>query len=354
MSIAVPIAKATLEFDPARLMITEEADLRRGLSAVVHRGEELWLACDEGCRLERLSRTAGPDLHFGVHATFGLHDLLAMPALPSEEADVEGLDVDGGFLWLVGSHSSKRKKPDANDTPAKVAEKLAKPPKRDGNRHVLARIPLDGREPKKIIGEARAGSIATTPTSSALLDAIVQSNDPHLSPFITIPGKDNGFDIEGLAVRGSRVIVGLRGPVLREWACLLQLEIEAGPAGALQLKPLDGAAVYRKHFVKLAGLGLRDLAWLDDDLLMLAGPTMAHDGPIEIWRWKGAAQAAAAQAADVRRVLTLPIGEEADRAEGLTSFEPGPPASVLVVFDSPSDARLVAPSSVRADVFRLP
>jgi hypothetical protein len=155
-------------------------------------------------------------------------------------------------------------------------------------------------------------------------------------------------------VRGSRVIVGLRGPVLREWACLLELQIEAGSGGALGLKPLDGAAVYRKHFVKLGGLGLRDLAWLDDDLLMLAGPTMAHDGPIEVWRWKGAAQAAAAQTADVSRVLSLPFGEGVDRAEGLTVFEAGPPATVLVVFDTPSDTRLVAPSSVRADVFRLP
>ena len=75
----------------------------------------------------------------------------ALPAAP----EVEGLDVDGGFLWLIGSHSSKRKKPDSNDTPAKIAEKLGKPPKRDGNRHVLARIPLDGHEPKKVVAGAK-------------------------------------------------------------------------------------------------------------------------------------------------------------------------------------------------------
>ena len=40
--------------------------------------------------------------------------------------------------------------------------------------------------------------------------------DAHLGPFRKIPSKENGFDVEGIAARGSRLLLGLRGPVLRE------------------------------------------------------------------------------------------------------------------------------------------
>ncbi len=48
-------------------------------------------------------------------------------------------------------------------------------------------------------------------------------DDEHLAPFLAIPGKDNGLDVEGIAVRGDRVLLGLRGPVLRGWALVLEL-----------------------------------------------------------------------------------------------------------------------------------
>src|SRR5262245_24148268 len=120
MAVAVPDSVVTLEFDPAQVTIGTDTDLRQGLSAAVLRDGDLWLACDEGCRIERLSRNG---TGFKGHTVFALKDLLIMPAAETEEADVEGLDVNEGFLWLVGSHSLKRKKPDDNDSPAKVADK---------------------------------------------------------------------------------------------------------------------------------------------------------------------------------------------------------------------------------------
>jgi len=50
--------------------------------------------------------------------------------------------------------------------------------------------------------------------------------DQHLGLFIVIPGKDNGFDIEGLAGAGKRLFIGLRGPVLRGWAVILEVELK--------------------------------------------------------------------------------------------------------------------------------
>lgn len=344
----------TLEFDPGKLQ-AGGADIRKGLSAVVLRSTDLWLACDEGCRLERLSRAGGPEPLFSGHAVFELADLINLPAGAEEEADVEGLDIDDDWLWLVGSHSVKRKKPKDADGPAEAAAKLEKT-ERDGNRHLLARVPIEGNALRRESGARRAGTIATSPKSSALLDAIVGRGDRHLKPFVEIPGKDNGLDIEGLCVRGPRVLVGLRGPVLREWCCILELRVEADADGALRLESVDQGVPYRKHFLKLGGLGVRDLVALGEDLLILAGPTMAHDGPIEVWRWrKGALGGDAGLSHETERLLAVPHGEGEDRAEGMTLFDRGGGSTnILVVFDTPAQARLMDPSSVRADVFPLP
>jgi hypothetical protein len=299
--------------------------------------------------VERL--TADGDAAFAAHRVFPLQDLLALPAAPKEEADIEGLAVDEGWLWLVGSHSVKRKKAKASDAAETVATKLAEL-SRDGNRHLLARIPIRDGALAREDGSRRAAALAATRHSSALLDAIVpedeDGHDPHLAAFVPLPGKDNGLDIEGLAVRGSRAFIGLRGPVLREWCCILEVRLDAD-GDRLSLRPQDGGARYRKHFLKLNGLGIRDLIIAGDDLLILAGPSMAHDGPHEIWRWKGAAGSPSGAPA-AKRLLVLPYREGVDRAEGFTRLDD---ESLLVVFDTPADERLAGTSGVRADVFRL-
>jgi hypothetical protein len=76
---------------------------------------------------------------------------------------------------------------------------------------------------------------------------------------MAIPGKDNGLDTEGLAVNGRRLLLGLRGPLLRGWSALLEIAAEAS-GGQLRLAPLDGSGtLIRKHFLQLDGLGVRDL-----------------------------------------------------------------------------------------------
>lgn len=313
----------------------------------------LFVACDEGCRLERLaldSRRARADRH----ETFALDRLLTLPGKPDAEADIEGMDVDDGWLWLVSSHSVKRRRADGSKPPSAVAKRLAET-RRDGNRHLLARIPLCAGTPEKRRDGRRAGTLGATTTSSELLDAIVDRDDVHLAPFVDIPGKDNGFDIEGLAVRNGHAFVGLRSPVLREWCCVLTLQIHADHRGALHLASGRRSPPYRKHFLRLGGLGVRDLVWLGDDLLILAGPPLAHDGPSELWRWSNvAASTERGEAASVRRLLTIPHGEGCDRAEAMVLLESGVRPSLLVVYDSPSRDRLEGPASVHADVVRLP
>lgn len=353
--ISTNTAVASLQFDRDDLTVGDDKDIRDGLSAIACDGTHLWLACDEGCRLERLTRE-GAGLAFGSHRAFPLADVLDLPApakagKPEDEADVEGMDVDEGWLWLIGSHSVKRKNPKASDAPEEIAAKLQKV-SRDGNRHLLARIPLDEGTIARRAGTRDAAGIGTTAESSDLLDAITAAKDPHLLPFLELPGKDNGLDIEGLAVRGMRAFVGLRGPVLRGWSCILELHLEAA-GDRLQLQPIEKKVRYRKHFQNLDNLGVRDLAFAGDDLLILAGPTQSHDGPHQIWRWKHAARKGSTSS-EVERLLVLPSRDKADKAEGITVLdESGSSPVLLVVYDTPARERLSRNGAVTADVIRL-
>jgi Protein of unknown function (DUF3616) len=187
------------------------------------------------------------------------------------------------------------------------------------------------------------------------------SGDEHLGSFLTIPGKDNGFDIEGLAVAGERFFMGLRGPVLRGWAVILEVAImeDRDQPSTLRLKAIGpNDRLYRKHFLHLGGLGIRDLCVQGADLLILAGPTMDLDGPVTVFRWPGGTDPKGEDVvptSGLERVLDVPYGQGVDHAEGMTLFSPdgGTARSLLVVYDSASESRQVGENTVAADVFPL-
>jgi hypothetical protein len=89
-------------------------------------------------------------------------------------------------------------------------------------------------------GDRRSAQLPGGVDTNALTDAIKCAGqgegDPHLAPFMDIPGKDNGFDIEGLAIAGERVFIGLRGPVLRGWATILEVAFNPDAGSQLELK----------------------------------------------------------------------------------------------------------------------
>lgn len=329
---------------------TDEVDVRQSLSAVARRGETLWLASDETAAIERLEATGKG---YGHHRRFDLHDHLVLEGA-DDEVDIEGLDVDGDALWLVGSHSRRRSKmgaaarddgEDGGRAAAALAEVHHHP-----NRSTLARIPLVERDGSMELDGPGAG------LDAGALHAALEG-DAHLGPFLTIPGKDNGFDVEGLAVLGDRVVLGLRGPVLRGWAVLLELRpgpITGDPPG-FDLEPFADGARCRKHFLDLGGLGVRDLTVVGDDLLVLAGPSMSLAYPTTIHRWRGGAVADGTRVVSADR-LGAPIvgpvpanGQDHDHAEGITALDD----EVLVVFDGPAPARLHGDGAVDADRLRL-
>ena len=128
-------------------------------------------------------------------------------------------------------------------------------------------------------------------------------------------------------------------------------------AGRLRLDAAGGPG-YRSIVLDLDGLGVRDLCRVGDDVLVLAGPTMALDGLFRLYRWSGAVadRQRVVRSTHLTRLAELPSGRGADEGlhhpEGVTPLGDDSGA-VLVVYDSPAPGRLSTAQTVLADVFPL-
>ncbi|AFY69047.1 hypothetical protein Pse7367_0746 [Thalassoporum mexicanum PCC 7367] len=400
MLIASPRSRLLLEFDP---QVQDLTAITNNLSAVTltNKGKYMWLGADEltgdtPCidRLERISEGV-----YGNHQRFDLTELLDIHNA-EEEIDIEGLDYSDRYLWLTGSHSSTRKKPKPEEhKTTKSIDRLGQI-KPNLNRSFIARIPLvDGKlhksvpHPNKSKKTLTAACLQKNDLGNELLTEL--SQDSHLAPYINalvpmqtgasddaggaiesvrLPSKENGLDVEGLAVVGDRLFLGLRGPVLRgEWAIILEIELKETKAGILNLKSIgDGKTKrntkrntkrktkrkYKKHFVALNGLGVRDLCYDQESqsLLILAGATMNIRGGMQLFRLKDVVDLSddsIATQADrgLERIAKLDCAFGTENAEGIEIFDDGDrPKSLLVVYDAPLPERKLAEHKVLADI----
>lgn len=345
------VGTTTLFFQPQSRLGDVDDPLHLDVSAIAIAGRTLFAACDETATIERLVQGEDGDFHHAENIALG--DYFDLPGDRDDEMDIEGLAIDGSDLWITSSHSLKRDKPDlpASDHEEAIAS-LAEI-ETDDNRCFLGRLPLtDAKDGLYVVDPAAVAS--DDETAPACLEILSEgrnklkkllSKDPHLGAAMDMPCKENGFDIEGLAVKHGRVFLGLRGPVLRGWAVILELELKAKKPGRLKPRKLNDAGDrYLKHFLPLDGLGIRDLRFDGDDLLILAGPTMDHDGTGALFRWRhpiGADGHRLHQNDDLERLLDLPYDRGRDQAEGLAWLDTDQGRRLLVVHDSPSPERLV-------------
>ena len=324
--------------------------MQEDLSACVRLGDVLFLACDETAGIERLRLTPSG---WGDHHHYDLAGFVDLPAGPANEIDIEGLEIADGWLWVLGSHALKRRGP-GKATGAEALARMAEV-EDDGNRQFLGRLPLadlgDGPEPVAQDGARRQAHVK--------FDRVARlkhwlAGDPHLGRFLDIPAKENGLDIEGIAVRGDRVWLGLRGPVLRGHAVVLELVFALDAAGNLKPARIDGRRRYRKHLIDTGGAGIRDLALDGDDLLLLTGPTLAGDGATRVLRWRnavGCTESSLHRGDRVAVALDLPYAGTGDNPEGLCQWEN---ETWLVVHDSPHPDRISGQAaSYLADLWRL-
>ncbi|WP_201842612.1 DUF3616 domain-containing protein [Microvirga zambiensis] len=300
------------------------AKLLANLSGLVSTGEFLWTVSDEGRTVECLRQNKDG---YHLHAQFELDDLIeAVPGADhDDELDLESVDIGDGHLWLCGSHCRVRAKPEADD---ELNSALRKRP----SRQLLARIRLKNH------GGDRADAAALPFKGKGSLRQRL-ARDAYLSPFLELPSKENGFDIEGLAVSRDHVHLGLRGPLVDSIAVVVSLDITQD----FQIKST------RTLFVDLGGLGIRELVTERDAILILAGPVSSVRGPFRLYRWKPQHTPTIQRPLEL---LTWP--ESSEKPEGICIMDRGDRRELLVVYDSPNQEGRVNGSSYIADLVTLP
>ena len=147
----------------------------------------------------------------------------------------------------------------------------------------------------------------------------ILANHPVLARFRNIPSKENGIDIEGLALMPSsegekktKLLIGFRGPTLRGPLAVV-LVVEAKDKSAddgthvLKIKLLDTL------YLGLGGRGIRGIGEVSGDhggYLVLAGPVGDAPIPYVLYYWNGkdtVAEIDALNAADnIKRVCNVP------------------------------------------------
>lgn len=178
---------------------------------------------------------------------------------PDSEVDIEGLEVEDDWLWILGSHACTRakltkKEDDIIDLAALTA--LRPVPARA----VLARVPLiDSGQgyalPVARDGDRIAGLIKRTTNGNRL--AVALAGHPLPGRFVGTPAKEGGIDIKGIAVADDRVAVGLRGPILGGYAAIL--EPRSNPSARVVLKN----TLVRSHHIPGDDRTVTEPNWLE-------------------------------------------------------------------------------------------
>ncbi len=354
------------------------------LSGAAFIGEYLYLANDEGKQLLRLKRDTPQ--RYATCEAIDVADLFKLQdgEIDSKEFDLEALatdTLDGRIarLWLIGSHAMGHEEPPGTNLKRAGL-------KRERNRLLFGCVQVDergalvggtGRHLRiKPVGETWTTHFLSAlreapPVASGFLreaSALTQQTIPDaiaqrigwFTPYTLASTKENGLDIEGLAIRrrgddASKVValVGLRGPVIAGFAVIVEIDI--GDYNNRRLRPQSEP---RFHLLNLEGFGVRDLEWRGDDLLIIAGPTMVRQKESELFCWRNAwgvidAHGSVTNVFEVEtldRLGRLPMHDDGG-PEALATITPGG-HDYLLLRDGIKGERIVG-STYRAEVYRL-
>ena len=311
---------------------------QRNISAIATWGEHAFIVSDEatqshGNYLQRFERS-GEDFTAAANGLIEL-DVPEARAEDSEdtlrEMDLEGLAVEGNSLYVIGSHSAKRKSVAAVDnTREKNRSRLTSAARRQPYRDCLLKIELNDDGTKQSI----------TRTSLAEYLDTTEPFKTHRS----VAGKENGVDIEGLAVKDGILYVGFRGPVLRgNYVPILRCKFSDPPTECELL------------FVNLEGRGVRDLIAVKNGLLILAGPIGDGSETYRLCYWNGEDHVPGTDVERARQDLGLkslgdlpmPDSRGPLKAEGMALVrETAQTWELIVMFDGDSGGALYSVDTV--------
>lgn len=229
------------------------------------------------------------------------------------EIDIEGMAMGSlTKLFVIGSHSLKRRTVKSKRTYL-------------SNRQRISTITAEARKNWifKLKVDPETGEVKSAVGTTAL-KAILE-RDPVLAPFVNIPSKENGVDIEALAADDNTLYLGFRGPVLR------------GNYVPVMVTEFDDLADYEIRYVDLEGHGIRDMTKVEDGFLLIAGPVGDGFGSYNLFFWDGQDMIPGDQRVPEQHLqflghLELPNREA--KAEGITVLKEEPGCyQAIVVYD---------------------
>jgi len=218
-----------------------------------------------------------------------------------KDHDGEGVAFSAPYFYVVGSHGCSRH-----------GNKLR------ASAFILARVQVDTR-----------GNPVAVDTTYRLAEVLRTA--PHIGPFFAkdLNGAD-GLNIEGIAVVGDQLVVGLRAPFIDGKAFLISVGLAHLFSTSSSIPPSDARVI---PLTLGPNMGVRDLAPISDGrLLLLAGPAQEQEdvpyGFFLVDRSSPAAPIFLASLKDIHHDHTRP------KAEGVVLLGAERDAlRVLVVFD---------------------
>lgn len=249
------VAPVRAETAAEPLRFTGEIHRGDDLSAVVAVGRFLVIGSDEGSLIQVLEPGESP----GSYRPLG--DAIRL-LRGNQEIDIEAMAFADGFLYVLGSHSLKRKllDPDREYLENRARLETVSP---EHHRKKLFRVELDEET-----------GLTTSTIDVVSLEGVFEK-DPVLGPFTRIPAVENGVNIEGLAAEGRTLYLGFRSPVLREGYV------------PVMLTRFDAPDDYQLRFLRFRGAGIRSLARVGDGFLVLAAPERRAGRASAIYHWNG-------------------------------------------------------------------
>lgn len=277
--------------------IYDDDKKNKNISAVEVVGDRLIVGADEGNKIKILKHNGES---YAVERGISLNN--------DKEIDIEGIACEGSIVYVIGSHSAKREQIES-DRSCEQNRKTLEAVSLESQRDRLFRLQLNGE-----------AEIEQTSLRSII------DRDNLLQIFSKIPSKENGIDIEGMAVRNGILYIGFRGPVLRDnWVPILKCKFAT---------PIDLADLV---FINLGGRGIRDLTPVQDGFLILAGPVGDGPGSYQIYAWDGndclPGTRSSGKIGQIELLGEIPVYENA-KAEGIALLRESPlDYEVIVVFD---------------------
>lgn len=225
------------------------------ISGIVVNEQFMALVTDEGNQLELFKPSAK-----------GWQSLQVITLTQSlDEIDIEGVAWQAPYLYALGSHSAKRKKIKDGATQKENLKRLQET-SLETARQQLFRVELNNQ-------------FDVTDIQSLSLQPELQA-DPIVNAFIGLPSKENGIDMEGLAIDDKgRLFIGLRGPVLRgNIGMILRIETKKKRFEIKKSKWL---------YFDAEGRGVRGITETSDGFLVLTGAVGDQPMSYQVYRWSG-------------------------------------------------------------------